>query len=474
MSPWVGCSVSIHCGDTLGTYQGKIIEVTDSTITLNKAFRNGLPYPRPEVALNSSDIQNIEFIEMDSSSTEYIESGRSIVTVAKPIPKRASKVINLTDSFSLNKNGISPPNNTNPLNNGTNNVNTVKPKPIESPKMSSDFYECDTFKKDKNRPARWRKGWKDEACFGTPLDKSLQKDFDFEKNLKLFNKQAIWDELNAAQKPDVIRQTDKRAHMKYRHDENIITALPTVFREIEVSVPDMREYVTDSGLIVPSITSDLQNRLLTIAERYGFSFERRAEILGRAATEMVLQLLGGGYRLNPHNAHQAPTVVALCGPHKHGAVGLNALRQLVSHGVNTVAYMSGLDLSEEVMKEYNLYKLTKNKYTSKVLDLPSTVDLIILALCEDTDNPPSYPLLSEWTNQNRAPVLALDPPSVGTPGISAKFSLVPVLPLSHSPDNGNIYLCNLGIPLKVFEDAGIKYKSPFGPKFVIPLHPNDT
>lgn len=381
----------------------------------------------------------------------------SVVTVAKPIPKRANKIVNICDS-SISKNGLPP-------------VTQPKQKLAESPKNSDPEYEPASNKKDKKQ--KWRKGWKDEACFNSPDDGNIEQDFDFEKNLALFNKQAIWDELNANLRPDVVRQTDRRTQ-KYRHDENVITSLPAVYREIEVSVPDLREYVTDSGLIVPSITSDLRKRLFKLADVNGFGYERRAEIMGRAVTEMVLQLLGGGYRLNPHNAHQAPTVVALCGAHKQGAIALNGLRQLVSHGVKTIAYLTSEDLPEEVNKEFNLYKLTKNKYTYKVLDLPNMVDFIILSLCEDTDNPPSYPLLSEWTNQNRAPVLALDPPAKGTPGINTKFSLVPVLPLSHSSDNGNIYLCNLGIPLKLFEDVGIKYKSPFGPKFVIPLHPKDS
>lgn len=35
--------------------------------------------------------------------------------------------------------------------------------------------------------------------------------------------------------------------------------------------------------------------------------------MGRAATEISLQLLGGGRRLNPSNSHQAPVIVAICG-----------------------------------------------------------------------------------------------------------------------------------------------------------------
>lgn len=107
------------------------------------------------------------------------------------------------------------------------------------------------------------------------------------------------------------------------------------------------------------------------------------------------------------------------------------------------------------------------------------VDLIILALADESSGNAqtqkrSYQMAADWANSIRAPVLALDPPSCGTVGVETKFSLVPFLPLAHSVENGKIYLCNLGCPLQIFKDVGIKYTSPFGPKFVIPLHPNDT
>lgn len=41
--------------------------------------------------------------------------------------------------------------------------------------------------------------------FSTPVDDPLMdEDFDFEKNLALFDKQAIWDKIDANQKPDLV------------------------------------------------------------------------------------------------------------------------------------------------------------------------------------------------------------------------------------------------------------------------------
>lgn len=42
--------------------------------------------------------------------------------------------------------------------------------------------------------------------FSTPVDDPVMvEDFDFEKNLALFDKQAIWDKIDANQKPDLVR-----------------------------------------------------------------------------------------------------------------------------------------------------------------------------------------------------------------------------------------------------------------------------
>lgn len=157
---------------------------------------------------------------------------------------------------------------------------------------------------------------------------------------------------------------------------------------------------------------------------------------------------------------------------RQGVVGVTCARQLASHGVSTVVLVAEPDVQGALRPHLSMYQMTGNRLTTNIQDLPS-VDLIIMALCDDSDDPSHYPHLAEWANQSRAPVLALDPPSIGTPGIITKYSLLPILPLSHSLNNGKLYLCNLAIPQKIFKDLGIQYNSPFGSKFVIALHPND-
>ncbi|KAI4466889.1 hypothetical protein MML48_2g00014118 [Holotrichia oblita] len=457
MSEWIGYMVSIECDSNKGAYQGEIISVNNTEIILSKAFYNGIPCEESEVSIRASDIIDLKLIDKQTSA-----AGTSIITIAKPVAKRAGRTQSVSESGNANKAN---------LQNGMSNSN-VKSKPIDIIKPNHDSYKMSTpNKKDKNK-GKWNRGWRDEACFGSPLDDAIFKDFDFEKMLALFDKQAIWEEINS-QKPDVVKHTDQNKRTaKYRHDENILATTPTTYRQIIVPKQEICEYVTDDGLIIPSISRLLRNKLFLLADRAGLTWKKRNELMGRAATEMALQLLGGGHRLNPHNTHQMPTVVVLCGPNRQGAIGINAARQLASHGVNTIVYIISTE-SDDIITELALYKMTTNKIITSITELPELTDLIIVALCEESDNLKLYSSLADWTKKNRASVLAIDPPAAGTPGITAKFSLVPVLPLPHSVENGKIYLCNLGFPIELFRNLKIQYKSPFGSKFVIPLHPNE-
>lgn len=103
-----------------------------------------------------------------------------------------------------------------------------------------------------------------------------------------------------------------------RHDENVIAVAPTTYRQIIVPKEEEEgEYVTDDGLIIPCVSKKLLDKLWDVADKFGVTLERRMELMGRAATEMSLQLLGGGHRLNPRNTHQSPTVVVICGYNKY-------------------------------------------------------------------------------------------------------------------------------------------------------------
>lgn len=230
---------------------------------------------------SAADIEDIKLID----SKPKITNGSSTVTVAKPVAKRAGRSISMCESTSNNKNCVVQNN---------FHLNQVKTQPIDieanhnnQDYMTNSLKSGTPIKKD----GKWKKKWRDEACFGNSVESTVP-DFDFEKNLALFNKEAVWKELNLT-KPDVLLQTQAcKKTQKYRHDENVIATNPTALRQIVVPAPDGREYVTDDGLVIPSITHELKRQLFSAAEKRGLSCERQVELMGRAATEIALQLLG--------------------------------------------------------------------------------------------------------------------------------------------------------------------------------------
>lgn len=114
-----------------------------------------------------------------------------------------------------------------------------------------------------------------------------------------------------------------------------------------------------------------------------------------------------------------------------------------------------------------------------LVDLPTgTVDVIVCALDghekqKSKQKSSWYTDAIDWVSHCKAPILTLDPPVDGVI-VNTKWSLVPVLPLDlHIFSAGNVYLCDLAVPKKIFSEIGITYHSPFGPKCVIPLHVSD-
>jgi len=121
----------------------------------------------------------------------------------------------------------------------------------------------------------------------------------------------------------------------------------------------------------------------------------------------------------------------------------------------------------------------KTVYAAAVLyrfpDLPKKpVDMIISALDNhasiSSNSAPWFTAAVEWANSNKASILAIDPP-LGKIGVVAKWSIAVALPFALDESCGQIYLCDLGLPQKLYREAGLSvYHSPFAHTFIIPLH----
>ncbi|TRY54817.1 hypothetical protein DNTS_001784 [Danionella cerebrum] len=469
-SDWVGSFVSIHCGPTLGVYQGEIssVDQTSQTISLRNPFHNGVKCTVPEVTFSAMDIKDLKILEVpksssevprqngpDSSSTPMQHGGRKDKgggSAPMMVPNKSEP--------SAQEGGVSPvPHYSKSY--GERHIDMAAQNKGFRRRHNSWSSSCRgpnqaTPKKNGLKNGSHMKV-KDDECFGDGMEDVLDEDFDFEGNLALFDKAAVFSQIDSSERRGNGARSrgtpGEQTPSRYRHDENILEAKPIVYRQIMVPQNGMKEYSTDSGLVVPSISFELHKRLLSAAESHGLSLERRLEMTGR------------------------PTVALLCGPHVQGAQGISCGRHLANHEVEVVLFLPNfVKMLEAITSELALFGKTGGRLVSNVKDLPETpVDLVINCLDSHENgflrDQPWYKAAADWANQNRAPVLSIDPPVSGQAhAVEAKWSLSLGLPLPLSEGAGRVYLCDIGIPRQVFQEVGIKYHSPFGCKFVIPLH----
>lgn len=88
---------------------------------------------------------------------------------------------------------------------------------------------------------------RDDECFGDGMDDGLDTDFDFEGNLALFDKAAVFSEIDISERRNGARSRgtpQEQTPSRYRHDENILEAKPVVYRQITVPQPGAKEYCT--------------------------------------------------------------------------------------------------------------------------------------------------------------------------------------------------------------------------------------
>ncbi|XP_052755727.1 enhancer of mRNA-decapping protein 3 [Galleria mellonella] len=507
MSNWIGYAVSVNCGEPLGCYQGTILEADGTTITLTKAFRNGFPYPKAQVTLNAADIKDLKIIE---ARPEPAEQTHSTVAVTKSHKKgqRATVCENLQANPSSSGNQTtataSGSNNNKSGNSRTPNQGPARSKPIDIQSTRSNKNNThagsygNTGSTPKYRGAGGGSGGcgggggghekarrRNEACFGEAADAALADDFDFEGNLALFDKQALWEQMRQSHRPDLVRQADELG--KFRHDENVLGGPARAARHA-VRVPDALrgelDYVTDDGLLVPSVVPHLRYRLWDELWRHEMG-ESALVLLARAAADVALRLVGGGRRLEPRNAHQAPRVVALLGGHAAGAAGALAARLLAAHGARAACHVAGAAPRAAALRRELAAAALAGVELAPSLDALPSADVLLLALHDvrraDAAAAPAaaaaaaerHDAALRWARAARAAVVALEPPAAGWPGVSCRAAVLALLPAALPAALGRVYLANVAPPLVLFDDLHITYRPPFGAAAVLALHAAD-
>ena len=209
--------------------------------------------------------------------------------------------------------------------------------------------------------------------------------------------------------------------------------------------------------------------------------------MGRCCAEMALQLVGGPLRFSPKNNHQKPSILVLANSqHIQGVYALCTARLLSTRNVKIFLFVynnnkmkneqkDNSELDAFFQNELNLFQSTdvaNYKLLNSTDELKSliSVDLILNGL-----ESPDYPKflidnqLIRYIENCKASVVSIDPPVTGSV-IQSKWCITPVLPMAMSNNCGRVYLCDLGFTKSMFQSVNIKYQSPFGAKFLIPLH----
>lgn len=283
---------------------------------------------------------------------------------------------------------------------------------------------------------------RNEACFGSSASPALDDDFDFEGNLALFDKRALWEQMRATQaaRPDLL--PGRAQDDKFRHDENVLGGGGAGAGGAALLVPDeLRgglDYVTDEGVSVPSVTGRVRRQLWEGLRRLGL-LEFSQALLARAAADVALRLVGGGRRLEARNAHQAPRVVALAGPHGAGAAGLACARLLASHGALAAAHLPAGAPAECVplARELAAAALGDVALAPDLHALPAP-DLVLLALYDPQldDGQEAYGEALRWAANSRAALVALEPPPRGWERVCVRASVLALAPPALPPELG--------------------------------------
>lgn len=80
-----------------------------------------------------------------------------------------------------------------------------------------------------------------QDCFSAPVELLLD-DFDFEKNLALFDKKAVFEEIESSNTDGMLVVEKKQT--KYRCDENVLQSKPVKLQQIKIPKEYGISYVT--------------------------------------------------------------------------------------------------------------------------------------------------------------------------------------------------------------------------------------
>ncbi len=240
----------------------------------------------------------------------------------------------------------------------------------------------------------------------------------------------------------------------------------------------IKEFVTNTGLIVPSVTKEQMIEVDRIAvEETGPNLYQMMENAGRNLALIVIGLI--------KEKSLGKKVLIFAGTGGNGGGGICTARHLLNHGYEPIVILT----NEEKMQDIPEYQMgIFRKAGGQIIPIEKVndvnTDIIVDAII-------GYSLISapggkvlemiKFINENEIPTISLDIPtgvlatSGENPGEFVKPDKTITLALPKtglSPEKcGEIILADIGIPATVFEKVGINYSSPFSSTFYVNIEP---
>ena len=236
------------------------------------------------------------------------------------------------------------------------------------------------------------------------------------------------------------------------------------------------KFRTENGIVVPSVTMEQMIEVDRIAvEETGPNLYQMMENAGRSLSQLTIETLGENWKNSK--------IIVLAGTGGNGGGGICAARHLANRGANVKVCLT----EPERLKDVTAFQLHILKSTNaKIISIEELQngkpDLIIDAII-------GYSLMGEpkgnslelikWASNQQGIVISLDIPSginsttgdVACNYIKPDLTLTLALPKTGLLPSltGELYLADIGIPNKVYEELNLKYQQPFNHNYYVKL-----
>ncbi len=235
-------------------------------------------------------------------------------------------------------------------------------------------------------------------------------------------------------------------------------------------------FFTEDDVEVPAVTAAQMREVDRIAiEETGPNLFQMMEHAGRSLALEALERLG--------EAWPTARIAVLAGTGGNGGGGVCAARHLATRGLDVRLCLAEPDrlsqvtaFQRKIFAEAGGREAALSELSGLRPDL--VIDAVLGYSLQGAPRPPAAALI-RWAVGSGIPTLALDVPSGvdATTGeahgecVRAAWTLTLALPKTglHPETSGAIVLADLGIPASVFRRIGVRYASPFGARFRVPL-----